>query len=94
MLATETNWQPEDNELIKTDYIEDESLRLSQEQLGRLGKNETLLKMLGDAGLRDKISEIDNSRMRLNLLQKALLDEDFMRFADEALKTVGKGRQP
>jgi hypothetical protein len=28
--------------------------------------------------------------MRLNLLQQALLNEDFMKFADEALKSVGK----
>lgn len=28
--------------------------------------------------------------MRLNLLQQALLNENFMNFADEALKTVGK----
>lgn len=30
--------------------------------------------MLKNKDLRDKIMEIDNSRMRLNLLQKALLD--------------------
>lgn len=28
--------------------------------------------------------------MRLNLLQQALLNENFMKFADETLKTVGK----
>lgn len=28
--------------------------------------------------------------MRLNLLQQALLNEDFMKFADESLKIVGK----
>lgn len=47
--------------------------------------------MLDSPKLRERIMEIDNSRMRLNLLQKALMDEDFMKFADEALRTVGKG---
>lgn len=32
--------------------------------------------------------------MRLNLLQKALLDPSFISFADEALQTVGKLNKP
>jgi hypothetical protein len=48
--------------------------------------------LLKNKSVRDKIWDIDNSRMRLNLLQKSLLDPDFAMFADEALKTLNKNK--
>ena len=76
------------NELIKTDKIEDESLRLSEEQLMSIKNSAAIREMLKNSALRQKIKEIDNSRMRLHLLQNSLLDEDFNKFAMEILNAV------
>lgn len=45
----------QDQELIKSDYIEDESLRLTKEELNRLAKNQKLLTMLKSKQLRAQI---------------------------------------
>lgn len=76
---------------MKTDYIEDESLRLPEKSLLKLEQNPKLIKMLADPKLRELLEKIDNSKHRITELQTAMIDNkegSFMQFVDEVLGTL------
>ena len=90
---TETVRHEEDelqDELIKTDYIEDESLRLTPAQLQAIEESAEIKKLLEDPSVRQKVENIDNSRMRLHMLQNSLLHSDFKSLTDRILESIGK----
>ena len=80
----------EGEELIKTDYIEDESLRLTAKQLEAMRASREIREMLEDEGLRAELADIDNSKLRLNRLQEAMRGRKFMEWADQVLGVLAQ----
>ena len=80
----------EGEELIKTDYIEDESLRLTAKQLEGMRASREIREMLEDEGLRAELADIDNSKLRLNRLQEAMGGRKFMEWADQVLGVLAQ----